>query len=158
MPRGPRRVKRFTSEVKMSACALVKHKPPPLIGPQHKREECGVLTLTPSTQQQHKKKPLASRVATVAPATSSRFADALLIWPACRTHMSQWREINLRARRCRAGDSCGLRFHQMSSVANLASPCTYSTCTVNIFSTPSSREAQSRIHPLRLTWPKPSGA
>lgn len=57
--------------------------------------------------------------ATVDPATSSPFANMSLIWLACRTQMSQWREINLRARRCQANDSCGLQFHQMSAVANL---------------------------------------
>lgn len=39
----------------------------------------------------------------------------------------------------------------------LATPWTYFTCTVNIFSTRSLQEAQTRIHLLRLTWPKPSG-
>lgn len=57
--------------------------------------------------------------ATVSPATSSWFANMPSIWLACPTHMSQRWEINLRARRCQAGDSCGLQFHQMSAVANL---------------------------------------
>ena len=57
--------------------------------------------------------------ATVYPLTSSQFANMPLTWLACSTQMSQWREINLRARRCQAGNSCGLQFHQMSAVANL---------------------------------------
>lgn len=73
--------------------------------------------LLPSAQQQQPWGFLCQ--ATVSPATSSQFENMSLIWLACRTQMSQWREINLRARRCQAGDSCGLQFHQMSVVANL---------------------------------------
>lgn len=62
--------------------------------------------------------------APVSPATSSQFANMSLIWLACHTQMSQWREINLCPRRCQACDSCGLRFHSMSAVANLWEPWT----------------------------------
>ena len=41
------------------------------------------------------------------------------IWPASRTQVSQWRQINLSTRRCQAGDSCWLHFQQMSAVAKL---------------------------------------
>lgn len=126
----PQQVEKFMSEVKMSVWALVKDSAPltvPEPDLRHKREECDCLTLsawpsspfplTPYTQQQP---PigLSGQVA-VSPATSSQFANMSLIWPACRTQMSQWWKINLRAKRCQAGDSCELHFHQMSAVANL---------------------------------------
>lgn len=141
---------------------------PPFTVPQpdlrRGREECDGLTLSecpglPSCLTPSAQHPWASVSATVSPVTSSQFHKYVLDMAGMSyadvpvagdkfesKEMSGWRQLwSYNFTRCLPL----LTF----SRHELATPWTYFTCTVNIFSTRSLWEAQSRMWLSRLTWP-----